>query len=44
LQTSKCAVINIKAMGCQKRIVKGIIYKKANFVFGLKENQADLLK
>jgi predicted transposase YbfD/YdcC len=38
------AVITIDAMGCQKKIAKCIIDKKANYVFGLKENQADLLK
>jgi predicted transposase YbfD/YdcC len=38
------SVITIDAMGCQKKIAKCIIYKKADYVFGLKENQADLLE
>jgi predicted transposase YbfD/YdcC len=37
-------VITIDAKGFQKKIAKCIIDKKANYVFGLKENQADLLK
>ncbi len=38
------AVITIDAMGCQKKIAKIIVDKKADYVFGLKENQSDLLE
>jgi predicted transposase YbfD/YdcC len=38
------SVITIDAMGCQKKIAKCIVDKKADYVFGLKENQADLLE
>ena len=37
-------LITIDAMGCQKKIAKCIVDKKADYVFGLKENQADLLE
>ena len=38
------AVITIDAMGCQKKIAKAIIDKKADYVLSLKENQPDLLE
>lgn len=38
------AIITIDAMGCQKKIAKSIIDKKANYVLALKENQPDLLE
>jgi predicted transposase YbfD/YdcC len=38
------AIITIDAMGCQKKIAKSIINKKANYVLALKENQPDLLE
>jgi predicted transposase YbfD/YdcC len=37
------STITIDAMGCQKKIAKTIIKRKANYVLGLKENQAKLL-
>lgn len=38
------ATFTIDAMGCQKKIAKTIIAKKANYVLALKENQPDLLE
>lgn len=36
------SVVTIDAMGCQKKIAKKIIDKKADYVFGLKGNQGTL--
>ncbi len=38
----KGAIVTIDAMGCQKKIAEKIIAKGADFVFGLKGNQATL--
>lgn len=38
----KGCIVTIDAMGCQKKIAKGIIKKKADYVFGLKGNQSHL--
>lgn len=38
------SVITIDAMGCQREIAKTIKSKNADYVLGLKENQADLLE
>ena len=38
------STITIDAMGCQKKIAKTIIKRKANYVLGLKENQPKLLR
>lgn len=38
------SIITIDAMGCQKKIAKCIVDKKANYVLALKENQPDLLE
>lgn len=37
------STVTIDAMGCQKKIAAKIIEKQADYVLGLKENQADLL-
>ena len=38
----KGAIVTIDAMGCQKKIAEKIIAKSADYVFGLKGNQATL--
>lgn len=38
------AVITIDAMGCQKKIAKCIVDRKAHYVLALKDNQPDLLE
>lgn len=38
------STITIDAMGCQKKIAQKIIEKKADYIFGLKGNQGNLLK
>lgn len=38
------SVITIDAMGCQKKIAKTIIDRKANYVLALKNNQPELLE
>ena len=40
----KGAIITIDAMGCQKEIAKKIVEKQANYIFGLKGNQGNLLE
>jgi len=36
-------IITIDAMGCQKKIAKKIVRKKADYILAVKENQKDLL-
>lgn len=38
------SIVTIDAMGCQKKIAKCIVDKKADYVLALKENQPDLLE
>ena len=38
------SVVTIDAMGCQRKIAETIIDKKADYVFGLKDNQPTLHK
>ena len=38
----KGCIVTIDAMGCQKEIAKKVIEKEADYVFGLKSNQANL--
>jgi predicted transposase YbfD/YdcC len=37
-------VVSIDAMGCQKKIVEGVVTRTADYVIGLKDNQPTLLE